>query len=303
MNANNGKPLWEDWITFRYKPKSERYRECAPCKSFGLFDWVIWLPDSKRHTRIRGRKPGSVLCLPTLKSIRVLKKRVAKLSQATVVFAGEDTNLSKVREEVDAIASHCRKVYFEAKDVPHDHVRSLSMGFNPYYLRDCGETSIESAIAEVDAGMEKSGVLAAWGGQWPKLDDAMPERRRACEFAEHSPLVNYRKVEFEAYWPVLARHQFLMAPIGKGIQAPKLAEAWMVKTIPIVLRTPCFEDLVDAGYPLVILEDWGELSAASLDAWAMEHANTDWERVRHMLTLPHLETLLGQNHNPESASE
>jgi hypothetical protein len=135
-------------------------------------------------------------------------------------------------------------------------------------------------------------ALAAWGERWGHLDQIIDDRISLDKFLDGNDLIKRESVPFDQYWQHLAKHKFLLAPRGQGIQAPKLAEAWMVKTIPIVIKNPCFIDLKELGYPLILLDDWIEVTASSLDAWSGYYENIDWNQVRYKLTNNYLSQLL-----------
>merc|ERR1712129_47036 len=67
----------------------------------------------------------------------------------------------------------------------------------------------------------------------------------------------------------LSRYRFLISPWGDGVQSPKTIEALLVLTIPIVKRGsfPVFDDLVRAGFPLAVVDEWSDVTAARLGHW------------------------------------
>ena len=115
---------------------------------------------------------------------------------------------------------------------------------------------------------------------------------RLDDFLENCDFVKRRFIPFDQYWQELAKYKFLLAPRGQGIQAPKIAEAWMVKTLPIATKNPTFLDLKDLGYPLVLLDEWAEVTPRNLERWSEYYETIDWERVRYQLTNIYLKELL-----------
>lgn len=71
------------------------------------------------------------------------------------------------------------------------------------------------------------------------------------------------------YWEELSRYRFLLAPTGDGIWTPKVTEALLVLTIPIVQRGPfpLFDDYVKLGFPIVVVEEWEEVNPEALARW------------------------------------
>uniref|UniRef100_A0A7S1LJ66 Uncharacterized protein n=1 Tax=Alexandrium catenella TaxID=2925 RepID=A0A7S1LJ66_ALECA len=72
-----------------------------------------------------------------------------------------------------------------------------------------------------------------------------------------------------AWWSGLSRYRFLLSPMGDEIQAPKNVEALLVLTIPIIQRGPysVAHDLQGLGFPVVVLDEWEEITPSNLSAW------------------------------------
>ncbi len=283
--------ILSDLLHLRYRPhKWPKLKECQPCPAFQLFDWVIWLPHSALSCRFRNFMPRTVLCLAHLSSLQVLLKLKSCLSNSTVIIAGRDTNLSKVLPIVETLLPYCQKIYYEAKDIAHPEIESFSMGFTSFYFylhRVEFETISQLATLVSNLEWEKQGVLAAWGGIYARLDQILADRRAAVEFVENCPWIQREQLEPADYWQRLAESKFLLAPAGNGIQSPKLAEAWLMRTVPIVTDNPCFRDLQAEGFPLLIIDQWNDLTQKLLENFETERCNIDWERVQSMLTLQH----------------
>ena len=274
----------DELLHLRYKPKKEAFANCDPCPAFKFFDWVIWLPDAAVSFRVL--KPKTVLALAHPKSLKLLNLFRCLLKDTILVIAGEDTNLSEVKELVSKLRPYCKAIYFEAKDIEMESVKSFSMGFTSYYLNRSSSDSIVQLIGKVAApDWKKSGVLAAWGGIWKKLDNQLDDRKSASKFVESSAWITREELDAEAYWERLAASEFLIAPAGQGIQAPKLAEAWLMHTVPIVTNNPCFRDLHDLGYPLLILDRWEDLNEDIIEEFNKNiRPFINWSEVNYMLT-------------------
>lgn len=277
-----------DLLHLRYKPKRESFKLCDPCPAFRCFDWVIWLPDSWSVCRFSRWSPRSVLCLAHPDSVALVSLLSLRLRDATVVFAGEDTHLSAMLPRLEGIARRARKVYYEAKDVEHATIESFCMGFNCFYLKRVPGSLLRELTTKV-AGKHwvKSGVFAAWGAIWAWLDEEIEDRRAAMAFLKSCQWITREHLDPAQYWRRLAESEFLLAPAGQGIQAPKLAEAWLMRTVPIVTVNPCFSDLHKAGFPMLILESWSELSEKRLEDYRRKVKGIDWARVQSMLTVSH----------------
>jgi len=58
------------------------------------------------------------------------------------------------------------------------------------------------------------------------------------------------------YYRTIVKYKFMLAPPGAGVQAPKFAEAWALRVVPVTTRYPAFEDLVEQGFPIVLVDEW-----------------------------------------------
>merc|ERR1712217_115674 len=67
----------------------------------------------------------------------------------------------------------------------------------------------------------------------------------------------------------LSKYRLLLNPWGDEIQTPKMVEALLVLTIPIQQRgpSPIYDDLLSYGFPLVVVDEWYEITGDKLDAW------------------------------------
>ena len=280
-----------DLLHLRYKPRRKQFQNCSPCPAFKLFDWAIWHPDSKLSTRFRKLRPQTVICLAHPKSIRTLYRLRKLLKNTTVFIAGEDKNLSKLLPSIEPLLPYTRKIYFEAKDIEHSQIESFCMGFISYYLERSAPDTIPNLLNSIRAPQwKKQGILASWGGIWASLDNTLADRQAAVRFVAQCDWIEREELEPSDYWQRLAESQYLLAPAGQGIQSPKLAEAWLMKTIPIVTSNPCFLDLQKEGFPFLILDKWEDLTPDRLKAFETSTRNIDWDQIQSMLTLEHFKT-------------
>lgn len=273
-------------LHLRYKPKRPQFQEEDRCPAFRSFDLVLWHPDSLQVSRIRKLRPRTVLCLANPRSFRILNCLRGIVKGATIVVAGEDTRLSVFLKTVDPRLIADNRILYEAKDVSHPTIKSFSMGFISFYLRKSGREVVQQAMDDFASGDhdKQSKVLASWGRHWPHLDGTLEDRREADEFLEKCDFLERRSFEPKEYWHELLNSRFLLAPQGQGVQAPKLAEAWLVGTVPIVTDCTCFRDLQEAGYPLIIVKQWTDITRESLQRWEESTRAIEWTLVRDMLT-------------------
>ena len=52
----------------------------------------------------------------------------------------------------------------------------------------------------------------------------------------------------------LAQIRLFLAPPGSGIQAPKIAEAWLVRTVPVSVTSYAFRELKSQGFPFLLVD-------------------------------------------------
>jgi hypothetical protein len=75
------------------------------------------------------------------------------------------------------------------------------------------------------------------------------------------------RVSVEEYWKTLARFAFVVSPRGNGLDCHRTWEAMAVGTIPIVKSSGI--DQLYRDLPVVIVDDWSEITAPNLRAWKM----------------------------------
>lgn len=293
--ANNPEILG-DFLHLRYKPNREYFSNCLEPPAFNHFDWVIWSPDDKLFQRKQVERPQTILCLASRESLEALLERKDRINGATLVVAGEDAHLSELLDIVDALAPHCKQILYEAKDIHHKQIRSFCMGFISYYINRF-DHELVSRLMAASEGLppKKHGVLAAWGAIWKHLDNTIEDRKAASLFIEKTTWLTRETLPPNLYMKRLAESKYLLAPAGNGIQAPKLAEAWLMRAVPIVVSNPCFEDLRDEGFPLLILKNWEDLTEALLEDFENQRQSINWKHVRHMLTLEYFLAKLDTN--------
>ena len=281
----------DSYLHLRYKPKRANFKGCDPCPAFELFDWVIWKPDAAAFYRIKIRRPKKILCLAHPKSIKLLGKFKRFLDkECTIVIAGEDTNLSQVSYLIEQLLPYCKNIFFEAKDIELPKVQSFSMGFISYYLKRSSEgviTRLQEKLKNQE--IVKEGLLASWGGVWKHLDEKLADRKAATKFVDESSWIQREVLEADEYWRRLAESEFLISPAGQGVQAPKLAEAWLMHTVPIVTPNPCFRDLEKAGYPFFFVDKWQHLTPDSLVVAREQLRYVNWVEVQEMLTVKYFQ--------------
>ena len=83
----------------------------------------------------------------------------------------------------------------------------------------------------------------------------------------------------------MSRYHFILASPGAGVQAPKFAEAWAIRSVPVTLRMPAFIQLKAYGFPLFLVDKWDDLTQEKLAQFynSDEYRNINWNEVMNML--------------------
>ena len=144
------------------------------------------------------------------------------------------------------------------------------------------------------------------GGQTNHTVDSLRLERfvRSWEEKRESDYrIDERDLPASEYFAELSKYRFLLAPRGNGIQSPKFMEALLVGTIPITKRYAAFEDLVDYGFPMVLVNEWDEITPASLEQWWQE-LSPRLSAARWLATVDGMESLLfGQCGPPPQSTD
>jgi len=79
----------------------------------------------------------------------------------------------------------------------------------------------------------------------------------------------FRQLNVSDYWYELPKYKFLLSPMGSNIQTAKTVEALLVLTVPIVqhMGFTLHAELVELGFPIVVVERWYEITPANISKW------------------------------------
>lgn len=232
----------------------------------GFFDWVVGFEYGWADT---GQFPESVFCEP-----RYVPELLAFLSKTwpsppkskslLAITIGPDYLLSWQRKKlIRQCGDYFACIFYEAKDVDLDHVQTLPMGLTEHYSRSNADYVLALAQGlsrQPPTPSEELSVLAAWGAWWPGLDDLIPDRQEARAFAASSDLVTTGQFPSNEWFDALTTYDFMMCPLGNGIQASKMIEALLMGCIPIATRHPTFVELYERGMPMLLVNEWTDLN-------------------------------------------
>lgn len=80
-------------------------------------------------------------------------------------------------------------------------------------------------------------------------------------------------------------YAFEISPFGNGIDCYRTWEALLLQTVPIVKSQGHKNDLLYEGMPIVVVQDWHEVTKANLMKWHHKLVDTDWAAVRRKFAL------------------
>ena len=101
--------------------------------------------------------------------------------------------------------------------------------------------------------------------------------RRECRRRVNSAAVSYQSdfTTRDASWRMNARFAFTLSPAGAGLDCHRTWEALLLGSIPVVLRSPL--DELFTRLPVVIVDDWSEVTPARLRSELDRIARTSFE--------------------------
>ena len=180
-------------------------------------------------------------------------------------------------------------VFHEANDVKRQSIFTYPKGLDVYYILGREQ---EFYNAMVSATLQsKQGVLAAWGAIFGGVKIHGEESIELHEFVGSVDYIEEREIQKTQYFQELAKYRFLVAPRGNGIQSPKFIEAVLMMTIPITSNYSCWVDLKSAGFPIVVVDHWNEITPENLERW-WEELSPQMGKKRWIATMEGVESLL-----------
>jgi len=94
----------------------------------------------------------------------------------------------------------------------------------------------------------------------------------------------------EKLWARLADYAFTVSPRGAGLDCHRTWEALALRSIPIVKRSTL--DPVFEGFPVVKVDDWGDVTLAAMAEWRAALADKFTADMFQRLTAPHWTALI-----------
>ncbi|SLN37716.1 hypothetical protein [Ruegeria meonggei] len=227
------------------------------------FDWLVgW-----EHGWVQsGFFPRHVYCHPNAMTglLSYLKDSFQERNPGSfLVIGGGDTPLSsQSRSTIRGLKKYFRDIYYEAFDRSVLGVKMMPIGLQEFYIRGF-EKDLRSAVR---AKPQKTRLaLSSFGKFWPGLEKTIPDRTSAKEFAASSDFITCGPFAQPEYYEALATHHYMICPLGNGVQAPKIMEAFLFRCIPIMTDSLMARTYAHKGAPVLIVKNWSDLNQELLE--------------------------------------
>lgn len=238
------------------------------------------------------KKNKDVFC-PTNK-LSALSNLIKKnsINFGNLVIMGSDRNLSKELDFLKSIKHRFKKIYFEAKDVKCDWVQTLPMGVILAYLMRNGGNDI---LQHINKQKNKTKLVAsAFGNKYPQLTNKIKDRTTLQEFIKENDYVDDMSCDPLDYYEQLCKYKFFLAPLGRGIQTPKICECILCETVPVVTDHVAHRELRDIyGLPILIVDKWSDITEKLLNnQWNSVYSCVNWSEQKSKFQVKNFNKLL-----------
>ena len=237
-------------------------------------------------------KNNDVFCHTS--SIRLLNQLTDKYPDNfnNLVIMGVDRHLSAQLDLLKSIKHRFKKIYYEAKDVECDWVQTLPMGMIMSYMIRNGGNDI---LKHINKQKNKTKLVAsAFGSRYSFLTKKLKNRSTLKAFTDGNDFVDDMFCDPLEYYERLCEYKFFLAPLGQGIQTPKICECIMCETVPVVTDHVAHRELRDIhGLPLLIVNEWVDLTEQFLnDQWNSVYSKIDWHEQKNKFLVNNFNKLL-----------
>tara|TARA_R110002051_G_scaffold306818_1_gene377567 strand:+ start:371 stop:1057 length:687 start_codon:yes stop_codon:yes gene_type:complete len=209
-----------------------------------------------------------------LKNINKLD--LAQSKKGVLVVAGGDCSLSSRLSCLKRLNPYFSQIYYEAKNIECEWVKTIPMGVNIVYLLRNGGSKILDAI---NSKKNKTKLIGtAFGSKWAGLNGRIGDRKTLIRLYKSSDLIENFQCPPIEYFNNLSKYKFFASPLGNGIQTPKICESIMCETVPVVTSHVAHRELRDIhGLPLLIIDKWEDLTEDFLyNEWNTKYKSIDW---------------------------
>jgi len=258
---------------------------------FRYFDYKIHGDQSVKYNEIKGnpKEAKIVYCHPK----RVLNYKFSELSTLSkgnkriLIAMGADTHSSKLNKNMKKnLLTKFNTIFWEGNDDPD--FMTLPMGLNLLYVAKNGIKQSENAIKNaIYIDQRKLCIIPAWNLFSKGL--FTPSRDRLSKFViNNKGSMWYERKTFipSEYYKGISQYKFTVCPTGNGIQAPKIIEAILVRTIPVVENELVFRQLKQLGLPLLIVDTWNDMSEKFLNQqYNKMYKTINWENAIYLCSI------------------
>lgn len=236
-----------------------------------MFDWFVAGPATIVDS---SRLPRTVFCHnnevgSTISAIRRLFAPPVSTAGRYFIIGGMDVPQSNHlhRRIVADLLPYFSVIRHEQKTTNRTDVLTSPCGLTERYFRGF-EREMFAAINFADIHNKTRLGFTAYGFFFPNLN-VKTYRRGLTKWLRTSTLLQKLEVPRREWYATLATSKFVITPLGNGIQTPKVVEALLVLTIPIVEACPNYIDLKNDGWPILVVETWDSINADLLArTWA-----------------------------------
>lgn len=248
----------------RFNRRTNRKKNLSNFSLLNYFDWVIRIENVTRRTK---KFPRKIWCHPRFLHNVVAyieKNKDDKNFKKPVLCVGsEDRPYFDIQKRKKLLVDNCQFIYCEAYvKKEFSSFGSLPCGLSEHYFRKFEKTMFKR-INEARLNAKSKLVLAAWSHFW-KLN-GLKSRIELQSFVENCNWIQRQKIKTSDWYTELAKHKFAFAPLGNGIQTPKVVESLLVLTIPIVQSCDAYTDLEKRGWPILIVKNWTDVTKELLE--------------------------------------
>lgn len=281
----------EDIISFRYEPVRYMNRSFWKYpdkfdtsklknfpKTFFHYDTVVWsdiLLKFKVNNDIK-----NILCRIDNTCIERLIKMIDDMPYVkTITFTGADRpNLSDIIHKLKIFKKLNIDIFYEAKDIECDWVKSIPMGMIVAYMYRNGEDNILDIFN--NSTTKTSLIGSAFGSIWRRHTHNIQDRKELLRFSRESKLINIFTCSPTDYIKMLSTYNFFACPLGTGIQTPKICECILTETVPVVTSHPVYNYLKKLELPVIIVDKWSDLTRDILLEYN-EKNDIDWVKCKN----------------------
>ena len=290
-------------LNFRYKPwtyvtwenigTEEKTLQSFP-DVYGHFKYILY-----KHIRVNDHVENkNVFCHTHF--LRLLPKLLSQNPDEfdNLVVMGDDKVLSDAKFICnERIQKGFKNIYFEAKDIECDWARAIPMGVNYAYTLRAGGNEV--VLPHINKKKNKTRLISsAFGSKWGFLTKRIPDRRRLKRFTRESDFMDNMFCDPLEYFEKLCDYKFFASPLGNGVQTPKICEAILCETVPVVTDHVAHRELRDIyGLSLLIVKRWKDLNEDFLnEQWDAVYSKVDWDTQKNKFLVKNFNKLLELPH-------